>query len=314
MLAYVLEQDRAVLKLDRARPRPGEGMVGVRMVAAGVCGTDLELVKGYMGFSGVLGHEFVGEALDGPLAGRRVVGGINFACGNCRACAGGMDRHCPHRRVLGIKGADGVFAEEFLIPPANLLEVPAGVSDDEAVFVEPLAAAWEVVDQLGDCERVPALVVGDGKLGPLIAQALASEGFEVEIFGRHLETLEWIEGRGVRRRAAQPAAGAYRLVVEASGSAAGMAVAMASTSPRGTLVLKTTTAASSKLDLSPLVINEINVIGSRCGPVAPALDLLDGAKVEVEPLIDGRFPLADVEAAFERAARSGVRKILLEGV
>ncbi len=281
------------------------------MRTAGVCNTDLELAKGYMGFSGVLGHEFVAEALDGEKAGSRVVAGINFACGRCAACLADAGRHCPERTVLGIDGADGAFAEELVVPACNLVEVPAAVSDEAAVFTEPLAAACEILDQIGDLARQDALVLGAGKLGPLIAQVLASAGFVVDLVGRHTDSLAWIEDHGVRLSGESPDRGGYALVVEATGTADGLASAIACTRPRGTLVLKTTVAGSHQVDLAPVVINEITLIGSRCGRFEPALELLATGRVAVTPMIDARYDLEDAERAFAHAARRGVRKVLI---
>lgn len=287
----------------------------VRLRVAGVCNTDLELIRGYMGFSGVLGHEFVGTALDGEHAGRRVVAGINFGCGECEVCAQGLARHCGTRTVLGIQGADGVIAEEFLVPEKNLIPVPDAVDDRAAAFTEPCAAAYEIVDQLGpDFPREGAVVFGDGKLGLLIAQVLAAEGFEVSLVGHHLDSLGWLAERGVKLLSTPPADASCGLVVEATGSARGLREAIAATKPRGTLVLKTTVADPHEVDLSPVVIHEIRVLGSRCGRFEPALELLADGRVTVEPMITAVYPLDEVEAAFEHAARRGTRKVLVENL
>jgi threonine dehydrogenase-like Zn-dependent dehydrogenase len=187
--AFVLGEKGATLRRDWPRPTAQPGWVRVRTTVAGICNTDLELMRGYMGFKGVLGHEFVGVACDGPLAGKRVVGGINFGCATCDECRTGSERHCANRKVLGILGADGVLAEEFLIPERNLLAVPAAVSDRSAVFTEPVAAAYEILEQLGTYEPGTALVLGDGKLGVLIAQVLASAAFDVTLVGHHIDRL-----------------------------------------------------------------------------------------------------------------------------
>ena len=281
---------------------------------AGICNTDLELAQGYMGFNGVLGHEFVGEALDGPLAGRRVVGEINFGCGHCEVCRRDMARHCPKRSVLGILGADGVMSDSFLIPTTNLLEVGDGVDDTTAVFTEPVAAACEILEQLGpDFPRSDALVLGAGKLGTLIAQVLAAEGFAVSLYGRHLESVSWLLGRGIRlmESLGDESLAKFPLVVEATGSAEGLEYAIGCTEPRGSLVLKTTIAGRHEIDFAPVVINEIRLLGSRCGRFAPALKLLSQREIEVEPLVEEQYRLAEAERAFERASTRGTRKILL---
>jgi threonine dehydrogenase-like Zn-dependent dehydrogenase len=312
MLAFVLEGKTAGLSREHPEPVAPDGFVSVRMRTAGVCNTDLELVRGYMGFGGVLGHEFVGEALEGKFSGRRVVGGINFGCGTCSTCIAGMARHCPERTVLGILGADGVLAEQFVIPERNLLVVPDSVSDAMAAFTEPVAAACEIIDQLpSDFPRGRALVLGDGKLGPLIAQVLAANGFDVALVGRHTDTLRWIRDNGVTLGTTIPADTVYDLVVDATGSSEGLEAAIAATRPRGVLVLKTTVAGAHKVHLAPLVINEIMVIGSRCGRFAPALELLADGRVNVRPLVAAEYALDAVEEGFAYAGTRGVRKVLV---
>ncbi len=314
MLAFVMGAQGPRLERDHrpAEPRgAGRGLVRVRTLVAGICNTDLEIARGYMGFQGVLGHEFVGEALDGTWKGRRVVGGINFGCGSCTWCAAGLARHCPTRRVLGIVAADGVLAEEFLIPEENLLAVPDGVGDEDAAFAEPVGAACEILEQLGPIERADALVLGAGKLGSVIAQVLAAGGFRVDLVGRHLEGLSWMRDRGIRLAGDIPDRRDYGLVVEATGTTEGLRVAIDCTRPRGHLVLKTTVAGRHEIDLAPVVINEISIIGSRCGQFAPALDLLADGRVTVAPLVEERYALDDVETAFGHAGRRGVRKVLV---
>ena len=293
---------------DWPRPEPQDALVRVRTLVAGICNTDLELARGYLGFRGVLGHEFVGQALDGAFAGKRVVGGINFGCGRCETCTQGLARHCPQRRVLGIVGADGVLAEEFLIPEGNLLEVPANLADDIAAFAEPVAAACEILEQIGTVKDRRVLVIGDGKLGPLTAQVLASDGAAVTIEGRHLDQVGWLRDRNIRLA---PADGRYDIVVEATGSRDGLARAIQMCRPRGTLVLKTTVAGKHEIDLAPLVIDEITVVGSRCGRMQPALERLADGRVDVQPMTSARFSLGGVERAFEMAAQRGVRKVLV---
>lgn len=313
MLAFVFDDGRARLRRDRPRPDPEQGFVRVRMLAAGICKTDLEIARGYMGFRGVLGHEFVGEALEGDFKGRRVAGGINFGCNACEWCARGMSRHCPGRRVLGISGADGAFAEELVMPQRNLLAVPDSLSDEDAVFAEPLAAACEILEQLGDIERGRALVLGAGKLGTLIAQVLAVEGFAPDLVGRHLESLAWLRPIGVRVVGERPDGEGYGLVIDATGTIEGLKTAIACTRPRGHLVLKTTVAGAHQVDLAPVVINEISVVGSRCGRLEPAIDLLAAGRIAVAPLIDARYRLDDIEEGFAHAGRRGVRKVVVRG-
>jgi threonine dehydrogenase-like Zn-dependent dehydrogenase len=282
---------------------------------AGICSTDLEILKGYMGFTGVPGHEFVGTVGAGPqsLIGKRVVGEINFACGRCEFCARGLGRHCPERLVMGILNADGAFAEYLALPAANLHEVPENVTDEEAVFTEPLAAAFEILEQIETGPGEEVLVIGDGKLGILCAQALALTGACVTILGKHEDKLEIARFVGVRTLLLcdwQPRL--FDVVVEASGAAAGLELALAATRPRGTLVLKSTIAAKHEISLATVVINEINVVGSRCGLFPPALEALKDRRVKVGPLIEKIYPLRDGIAAVQHAAKPGARKILLE--
>lgn len=318
MLAFVMQDGGPRLHREYASPEPstdpstpGGDMVRVRTLVAGICNTDLEIARGYMGFQGVLGHEFVGEALGGRWKGQRVVGGINFGCGDCAWCNNAMARHCPTRSVLGILGADGVLAEEFLIPERNLLVVPAGVSDEAAAFAEPVGAACEILEQLGDIERSDALVLGAGKLGTVVAQVLAASGFRVDLLGRHLGPLQWMQERGVSLIENAPKPMHYGLVVEATGTTEGLRLAIECTRPRGHLVLKTTVAGAHEINLAPVVINEISIVGSRCGQFEPALAMLADGRVSVAPLVEARYGLCGVGEAFEHAGRRGVRKVLV---
>jgi len=295
-------------------PRPGPGEAIVRVRLAGICSTDLQILAGYMGFTGVPGHEFVGEVVDGPaeLAGQRVVGEINFACGRCPTCGRGLGRHCPERRVMGILGADGAFAEYLAVPVANLHAVPDGVPDEAAAFTEPLAAAFSILEQvpLGPADDV--VVLGDGKLGLLCAQVLAGTGAAVMLVGKHAANLALVADRGVATAlldAWAPGGGAG-CVVDATGSVGGLALAMAAVRPRGRLVLKSTVADRHELSLAPLVINEVTVVGSRCGPFPPAVRALTDGTVAVTPLIDSTFPLTAGVEALAHAARPGVRMLL----
>jgi threonine dehydrogenase-like Zn-dependent dehydrogenase len=314
VLALRLDE-RGARVADLPVPEASPGFARVRVGLAGVCNTDLELVKGYMGFRGVLGHEFVGVVDEGPAEwlGRRVVGEINFACGRCETCAAGLPRHCPQRSVMGIQAADGAFAEFVRVPVANLHAVPDAVPDARAVFVEPLAAACEILEQVRLEPGTPCLVLGDGKLGLLVAQVLAAAGGRVRAVGRHPEKLALLARRGIETHLAsdwRPAP--TPLVVEATGSADGFRAAVAATRPRGTLVLKSTLAEHPRVDLAPLVIHEIAVVGSRCGPFEPALAALAAGRVEVDGLVSHRVPLARAEDALARAAEPGALKVLIE--
>lgn len=306
---------RRVRVRDCAPPEPDPRHALVRVALAGICNTDLELVKGYMGFRGVLGHEFVGEVVDGPDAwrARRVVGEINFACGACETCARGLSRHCPSRRVMGIQDADGAIAEVVRVPLANLHAVPDGVPDERAVFTEPLAAAFEILEQVPVEPGTACLVLGDGKLGLLAAQVLDAAGARVRVVGHHRDKLDLLSRRGIDTvLEADWTPAPTQLVVEATGTARGFQAAVTATRPRGTLVLKSTVAEHPSVDLAPLVIHEIQVVGSRCGPFAPALDALARDAIDVASLVHERVPLARAEQALEAAARPGALKVLVE--
>jgi threonine dehydrogenase-like Zn-dependent dehydrogenase len=251
----------------------------------------------------------VAAAADPALVGTRVVGEINLACGRCDWCARGLGRHCPTRRVTGIVGADGAFAELLAVPVVNLHPVPDRVPDEDAVFTEPLAAAFEILDQVPDVAGARTAVLGDGKLGLLVAQVLAGAGAHVTLAGRHPEKLARAARLGITT--GDPPAGAD-LVVDATGARTGLAAALALVRPRGTVVLKTTVAAAHEVDLAPAVINEVTLVGSRCGRFPPALDALRSKRIQVAPLVDGVYPLGDAVDAFTRAAAPGTFKVLVD--
>lgn len=295
-------------------PKLTAGNAVVKVSLAGICSTDLQILRGYMGFSGIPGHEFVGTVVDGPgtLQGQRVVGEINFACGRCALCAQNLQRHCPTRQVMGILNADGSFAEYLAVPVENLHLVPANVSDEEAVFTEPLAAAFEILEQLDLKPDTEVVVFGDGKLGLLCAQVLHSVGARVTLVGRHAKKLALARRSGiVTMLLSEWTPRLVEVVVEATGSTSGLTLAMATVRPRGTLVLKSTVAQEHALSLAPLVINEVTMIGSRCGRFPPALHALAHTQVAVTPLITATYSLSDGIAAVNRAAESGVLKVLL---
>jgi threonine dehydrogenase-like Zn-dependent dehydrogenase len=299
---------------DYPEPQADDSMALVRVRLTGICSTDLQIFRGYMGFRGVPGHEFVGDVCAGPvgLVGRRVVGEINFACGRCPTCASGLGRHCPTRRVMGILNADGSFAEYLAVPAVNLHAVPDSVTDEEAVFAEPLAAAFEILEQVHVQPTDTVVVLGAGKLGLLCAQVLHSAGGRVTVIGKHERPLRLLDQMGLQTAllaAWQPAPA--DVVVEATGSTAGLQLALQTVRPRGILVLKSTVAAEHALSLAPLVINEVTVVGSRCGPFPPALRALEHKQVRVAPLIEHTYPLSAGSDAVAHAARPGTLKILL---
>lgn len=311
MRAIALGPDGPAL-VEKPEPAvPGEAHVRVRL--AGVCATDLELVKGYMGFAGTLGHEWVGEveaAPDPRWVGRRVVGDINCPCGRCPTCLAGRPTHCPSRTVLGIVGRDGAFAEHLSLPVANLHAVPDAVPDDAAVFVEPLAAACEILEQVHVRPSHRVVVLGTGRLGQLCARVLALTGAEVSAVGRNPRTLALLP-RGIRQVALADAAsvGGADIVVDCTGNPDGLALATSLLRPRATLVLKTTVHDVGRIEPNRWVIDELTVLGSRCGPFEPALRLLAAGLVDPTPLITTRLPLG-VEA-LERAARPDAVKVLV---
>lgn len=315
MLAVRLENG-AVKVRKQPRPRRREGFALIRLLAGGICNTDLELQRGYYDFHGTPGHEFVGEvvAADSPeLIGQRVVGEINLACGACEWCARGLGRHCPRRTVLGIVKHPGAFRELLTLPESNLHRVPHGISTEEAVFVEPLAAACEILDQVRIPPGARVAVLGDGKLGLLVGQVLKAHGAEVHQYGRHKDKLRIATQAGIEARVARKLPQAeYGWVVDATGSSDGLRQAVHMTRPRGTVVMKSTVHGAVRIDSAPVIVNEITLVGSRCGRFEPALRLLRSKQVNVESLISEIVPLKDAPLAFRRAAAPGVLKVLLQ--
>ena len=299
------------------RPRRSEGFALIRLLYGGICNTDLELQRGYYGFRGTPGHEFVGtvEEADAPsLVGKRVVGEINLACGACVWCMRGLGRHCPRRTVLGIVKHPGAFRELLTLPERNLFVVPDAIATEHAVFVEPLAAACEILDQTRIPRGASVAVLGDGKLGLLIGQALHAHGLEVRQYGRHKEKLKLAASWGlqVSRTQKLPRA-AYDWVVDATGSPDGLRQAIQMVRPRGTVVMKSTVHGLVAVDAAGVIVNEVTLIGSRCGRFEPALKLLRTGKVRVGDLISEVLPLSRAPEGFARAAERGVLKVLLSG-
>lgn len=314
MRAIVLNDEGVRFEADHVDPTAREGEVLVRVVRAGICETDLQLIQGYHGFRGVLGHEFVGVALGGTFAGRRVVGEINCSCWTCPTCLAGRPNHCPQRTVVGIVGRDGAFADLLAIPERNLHAVPDELETDIAVFTEPVAAAFQIPAQV-DVQRADRIVVlGDGRLGNLCAQVLASLSNHVTVVGKHAAKLAALDALGIETRvlADAPTDREADIVVDCTGSASGLATALTLVRPRGTIVLKTTIAAPHSLPLAAVVVDEITVVGSRCGPFDRALDALTRGLVEVEPLVASRVGLSEGVRALARAAEPGVLKVLLD--
>ena len=293
-------------------PLPGESIVKVEL--AGICGTDLEITRGYMGYRGVPGHEFVGRVVqsdDATLRGQRVVGEINASCGMCDRCIDGLGRHCATRTVLGILGRDGAFAEYLRLPNANLLPLPDTVADESAVFVEPYAAACEIFDQaqLKRTDRIA--ILGDGRLGAMVALALRGDQFTPVVAGHHPEKLKRLSALGLRTQLAEELAPGYDVVIDCTGHSDGFTLAIATVRPRGTIILKSTAAAGAAINLAPLVINEITIIGSRCGRFQPAIAALAAARFDPRPLIDQGFSLDHGVAAFAAVADKSKFKIVI---
>jgi threonine dehydrogenase-like Zn-dependent dehydrogenase len=302
---------------DTNYPEPDFGEVLVRVNLAGICGTDLEILDGYMKYRGILGHEFVGivEKSDNPdLIGKRVVGEINAGCGVCESCTKGMERHCSNRTVLGILKRDGAFAEFLSLPEKNLHVLPDSVTDEQAVFVEPLAAAFEIKEQVKLESQWNVAVVGDGRLAQLILQVLKLSCPNTICFGKHLNKLASVEKLGIKTKIGIESIDeqSFDLIVEATGSNSGFADAMKLVRPRGTVILKSTIASKENLDLTPTVVNEITLIGSRCGLFKPALDALATGIVSVDGMIDSTFPLEKFQEAIEYAKKSDTLKVFLK--
>src|SRR5579862_5633527 len=328
MLAVHLEKGRVEI---RRRPIPAvpEGFARIRLLAAGICSTDLELQRGYYGFSGTPGHEFVGEVVAARPSeaskntaqsdhaehwiGQRVAGEINLACGACEWCARGLGRHCPRRTVLGIVKHPGAFREFLTLPVANLHSVPKSIPTEHAVFIEPVAAACEILDQIKIPKQESVAVLGDGKLGLLIAQVLHAHGAKVLLLGRHPEKLRIADRAGVTTELATKKLPqqSFPIVVDATGSADGLRESISMCEPRGTVVMKSTVHGLVPIDTAPAIVNEITLVGSRCGRFEPALELLASGKVRAGELISGEFPLSRAPEAFEQAAKKGVLKVLL---
>ncbi len=312
-----LENRRIAYRADLAEPTPAAGEALVRVRLAGICGTDLQLVNGYYPFTGIPGHEFVGEVIDAPdepaWRGRRVVGEINITCGSCRQCRAGRPSHCETRSVLGIKNHDGAFAEFLTLPTANLHRVPDGVSDLAAVFAEPMAAALRLTQQVNIETDDRVLVIGAGRLGQLAAQALHASGCDLTVAARYPAQREVLISHGITAIHEQQIPDhAIDVVVEATGSPAGLETALRAVRPRGTVVLKTTCSGQTAADLSRLVVNEIMLVGSRCGPFQPALDLLERGRVDPTALVQARYGIQQTQAAFHDAAAKGALKVLFE--
>jgi alcohol dehydrogenase len=326
-----LKFDGALKLVENEPVHKREGEALVQIICAGICNTDLEIVKGYAGFHGILGHEFVGrvvESDDAALAGRRVVGEINVGCNECSLCLKGDSRHCSRRTVLGIKDRDGAFAEFISLPIRNLVQVPESLDDDTAVFTEPLAAACQILEQVDINSSSSVAVIGDGKLAQMIIRVVAQTGCSPTVIGKHEHKLELARINGVRCfQVTKPADDVSSLiddlegqglvdkpdiVIEASGSPTGLPLALGLVRPKGIIVLKSTHHAETALALAQVVVNEVAIVGSRCGRLSSAIDLLANGKIDISPLISARFRLEEGLMAFKKAAQSDSMKVLLQ--
>ena len=314
MRAVHLSGHEVSFRDDYPEPKPGEHDVVVRVIRAGVCETDLQLMQGYMGFEGVLGHEFVGIAESGPLAGQRVVGEINCSCFDCPTCRSGLPTHCPNRSVIGILNHDGAFADRIAVPQKNLHAVPDSLTTDIAVFVEPVAAAFQILRQQLVRPGQSVVVLGDGRLGNLCAQVLQNFGCNVTVVGKHSSKLTVLDELGIPTVHLDDADPKREtdIVVDCTGSATGLPTALQFVSPWGKVILKTTVAGEQTLALAPIVIDEVSVIGSRCGPFPDAIAALTAGQVQVESLISARYPLKDGPEALQVTASQPVLKVLLD--
>lgn len=315
MKAIYLDDSKLELRNSYPQPKPGEALVKVTL--AGICGTDLEMIRGYASFTGILGHEFVGIVQDSEnkdLVGKRVVGEINVGCQKCDMCQKGLERHCPARTVLGIHKRDGAFTEFLSLPEKNLHILPDSISDSQAVFVEPLAAAFEIQEQLNISQGSKIAILGDGRLAQLIARVLKMTSGDITCFGHHENKLNLLKKFGIRtkKEMAQTDQNSFDIVVEATGSESGFMDTMKLVKPRGTVVLKSTMSSKNKLDLTPVIVNEITFVGSRCGPFRPAIQALASGTIPVDDLIEKTYPLEKFKEALEMAQSPDALKVLLK--
>lgn len=316
MRAIFFNGKEPTLREDYPKPSLRQGETIIRVSLAGICGTDLEILQGYESFHGVLGHEFVGiieESIQENMIGKRVVGEINCACHNCDFCATGLTRHCRNRTVLGISGRDGAFAQHLSLPNENLHVITSGLSEESAVFVEPTAAAFEILEQIHLEPNYEVAVLGDGRLGAIVSQVMRNVGSAVTCIGKHQRKISLISSLGINALRLEEINGSQRfdVVVDCTGSADGLHTAAKLVKPRGTIVMKTTTQKKSSVDLSRIVVDEVRIIGSRCGPFNPTIHALESGAVRTRELIDWVFPLSRALEAFKKASENEVLKVLL---
>jgi len=315
MKALHFDGQKMTFLTDHNNPKPGETLVKINL--AGICGTDIEILNGYMSYQGIPGHEFVGvvkESENAHLIGKRVVGEINVGCGICESCKKGLERHCPHRTVLGILRRDGAFAQYLSLPEKNVHVIPDQIKDEQAIFVEPLAAAFEIKEQINLKQESNIALVGDGRLAQLVALVLNLSCQNITCYGRHKNKLELLKNLGIKTKIGIDSDDnqKFDLVVEATGSNSGFTDSMKLIKPKGTVILKSTLASKTNLDLTSMVINEVSVIGSRCGPFRPAINALASGRISVDNLIDSTYSLEKFQDAFEQAKKPDILKVLLK--
>ena len=315
MKALHFDGQKMTFLTDYNSPKSNETLVKINL--AGICGTDIEILNGYMSYQGIPGHEFVGvvkESQNTHLVGKRVVGEINVGCGSCESCKKGLERHCPYRTVLGILRRDGAFAQFLYLPEKNLHVIPDQIKDEQAVFVEPLAAAFEIKEQINLNQGSNIALVGDGRLAQLVALVLNLSCQNITCFGRHKNKLELLKNLGIKTKIGIDSDDnqKFDLVVEATGSNSGFTDSMKLIKPKGTVILKSTLASKTNLDLTSMVINEVSVIGSRCGPFGPAINALASGRISVDNLIDSTYSLEKFQDAFEQAKKPDILKVLLK--
>lgn len=316
MLGLIFKNKAVHLDRTLPEPTPGEGEVRIRMALAGICATDIEISKGYMDYEGILGHEFIG-IVDAPHLpdwnGVRVVGGINCPCGACDLCLRGLERHCSSRSVLGILGRDGAFAEHLVLPLNNLAKIPDSLTDEMAVFTEPVAAVLRIPEQTQITNKERVVILGDGRLGLLAAGVGIALGWKVSLVGKHPEKMRIVQGAVTRYAPEEADQGTFDVAIDCTGSPLGIKEACRLLRPEGRLVMKTTIANPGSVDLTPMVINEITLVGSRCGDMKSAVKFLEQGLFDPSVLISARYPLSRGVEAFDEAKKPGSIKVLLEG-
>lgn len=319
MYGIWLENKNLSIRTDLKIPIPQEDEALIKIRLAGICSTDLEMVRGYYPYTGILGHEFTGEIAmshgHSDLEGKRVVGEINLVCGSCRECISNRSHHCKNRTVLGILGKDGVFAEYITLPLRNIHVIPDSITDEKAVFTEPLAAALNILEQVKIRPSDSVLVIGAGRLGQIIARVVSLLGCNLEVVTRHSTQVSLLKSEHIQCISSDKLqSNSWDIVIEATGSPSGFQLAKKAVRPMGTIVLKSTYEGKQEVDFSEIVVDEITLVGSRCGPFEPALQLLDSGMLNPEPLIVERFSLTDGLKAFKKAAQPGVLKVLIDPV